>query len=156
MAAFGQLRTWLVGSKIVGKQQRNCATSAAMVTPPECRIMDKAVAYRPATHALDAMAKAPEHHALLLENASVRFLDTRVGPGERTPVHAHEWPAALYVLSWSDFVRYDLQGNVLLDSRTMATRPATGSALWSAPIGPHFVENVGTTDLHILAIEIKS
>ena len=110
---------------------------------------------RPATHAFDAMDKAPDHHALLLENNAVRVLDTRVRPGERTPVHAHEWPAALYVLSWSDFIRCDPEGNVLLDSRTLPTRPAAGTALWGAPIGPHYVENVGNGDLHILAIEVK-
>jgi hypothetical protein len=117
---------------------------------------DDAAPARPPTHALDAMLQAPDHHALLLENGNVRVLDTRVRPGERTPVHAHEWPAALYVLSWSDFVRYDPEGNVLLDSRTLASPPAIGSALWAAPIGPHYVENVGRTDLHILAVEIKA
>jgi hypothetical protein len=108
-----------------------------------------------ATHALDALAKAPHHHERLLENDAVRVLDTRVRPGERTPVHAHEWPAALYVLGWSDFVRRDPDGNVLLDSRALPSRPAVGSALWGPPIGPHFVENVGDADLHILAVEIK-
>jgi hypothetical protein len=39
---------------------------------------------------LDAMAKAPGHHEVLLENDKVRVLDTRVSPGDRTPVHAHE------------------------------------------------------------------
>ena len=108
-----------------------------------------------AAHPFDAMAKAPDHHRVLLENDKVRVLDTKVAPGERTPVHAHEWPAALYVLSWSDFVRYDPDGNVLVDSRTMTVKPGVGAALWTNPIGPHFVENVGQADLHILAIETK-
>src|SRR5262245_27027377 len=81
---------------------------------------------RPATHAFDAMIKTPDQRLLLLENSRVRVLDTKVKPGERTPVHGHEWSAALYVLSWSDFLRYDPQGNVLLDSRNMATKPAIG------------------------------
>ena len=110
---------------------------------------------RPATHAFDAMIKAPDQHLLLLENSRVRVLDTKVRPGERTPVHGHEWPAALYVLSWSDFVRYDPEGNVLLDSRSIAIKPAIGSALWAGPIGSHYVENVGANELHILAVEIK-
>jgi hypothetical protein len=38
----------------------------------------------------------------------------------------------------------------------MASRPAAGSALWSGPMGPHYVENVGQGDLHILAVEIKA
>ncbi|MBS0575820.1 MAG: hypothetical protein JSS45_05270 [Proteobacteria bacterium] len=117
--------------------------------------MDDLDSARPATHVFDAMCKAPDHHRLLLENGRVRVLDTRLAPGQRTPVHAHEWPAALYVLSWSDFVRYDPDGKVLLDSRTMAERPLAGSALWGGPIGPHFVQNVGNAVLHILAVEIK-
>ncbi len=106
-------------------------------------------------HPLDAMSQAAEHHGLLLENDKVRFLDSRVAPGERTAVHAHQWPAALYVLSWSDFVRYDADGNVLLDSRTLARRPEAGAALWAPPIGPHYLQNVGSSELRILAIEVK-
>jgi len=108
-----------------------------------------------AMHPLDAMHAAPAHHDILLENDRVRVLDTRLDPGERTPVHTHQWPATLYVLSWSDFVRYDPDGNVLVDSRTMAARPPVGSAIWSAPLAPHYVQNVGTSSLHIIAIEIK-
>ncbi|MBS0584071.1 MAG: hypothetical protein JSS42_13315 [Proteobacteria bacterium] len=107
-------------------------------------------------HPLDAMRVAPDHHDVLLENEKVRVLDTRLGPGERTPVHAHQWPATLYVLSWSDFVRYDPNGNVLVDSRAMTAKPQPGSAIWSAPLMPHYVQNVGQTSLHIIAIEIKS
>jgi quercetin dioxygenase-like cupin family protein len=117
---------------------------------------DERAAQIQAKHPLDAMAKAPGHHKVLLENDKVRVLDTRVSPGDRTPVHAHEWPAALYVLSWSDFVRYDPEGSVLVDSRTMDTRPVTGAALWAGPIGPHYVQNVGQTELHIIAVETKA
>ncbi|HQR66543.1 MAG TPA: hypothetical protein PLB02_04040 [Thermoanaerobaculia bacterium] len=112
--------------------------------------------HHPATDALDAMAAAPDHHSILLENGCVRVLDTKVRPGERTPVHAHEWSAALYVLSWSDFVRFAPDGTVLLDSRTMTATPPVGSVLWVGPLGPHYVQNIGATDLHILAVEVKS
>ena len=73
-------------------------------------------------HPLDAMSAAPEHHTVLLENDSVRVLDTRLGPGQRTPIHTHQWPAVLYVMAWSEFVRYDVAGNVLVDSRTLPSR----------------------------------
>jgi hypothetical protein len=106
-------------------------------------------------HPLDAMSAAPDHHTVLLENEIVRVLDTQLGPGEQTPVHAHEWPAALYVISWSDFVRYDPEGRVLVDSRTMSTSPSSGGALWSAPLPPHCVRNVGESDLRIIAVELK-
>jgi hypothetical protein len=106
--------------------------------------------------ALDAMTAAPDHHEILLENERVRVLDTRLGPGESTPVHAHRWPATLYVLGWSDFVRHDPDGKVILDSRSSGMKPAIGTALWSGPLQPHFVENVGDRELHIIAVELKS
>lgn len=108
-----------------------------------------------ATDPLDAMSAAPHHHEVLLENDAVRVLDTRLGPGERTPVHTHRWPSALYVLGWSDFIRYDPDGKVLVDSRSMAAKPPVGGALWSAPLVPHYVHNVGTGELRIIAVEIK-
>lgn len=107
-------------------------------------------------HPLDAMSAAVDHHFVLLENERVRVLDTRLKAGERTPVHTHQWPAALYVLSWSDFVRYDPDGNVLVDSRTMGGTPAAGGALWAGPLVPHYVRNVGERDLHISAVELKA
>ena len=107
-------------------------------------------------HPRDAMIAAPDHHSILLENEHVRVLDTRLRPGERTPVHAHQWSGALYVLSWSDFVRRDPDGNILVDSRDWERRPAPGEALWGAPLVPHWVENVGAQDLHIVAVELKN
>lgn len=105
---------------------------------------------------LDAMAAAPAHHAVILENEHVRVLDTQLGPGQRTPVHSHCWPSSLHVISWSDFLRRDAEGNVIVDSRTWDSRPAPGEALWSAPLVPHSVENIGNTELRIIAVELKS
>jgi mannose-6-phosphate isomerase-like protein (cupin superfamily) len=108
-----------------------------------------------AAHPLDAMSAAADHHSVLMENDQVRVLDTRLRPGEQTPVHAHEWAAALYVLSWSDFIRRDASGTILVDSRTMGSPPKPGESLWLAPLPPHQVENVGDADLHIIAVELK-
>jgi hypothetical protein len=58
-------------------------------------------------------------------------------------------------MSWSDFVRRDADGKVLVDSRTWDSCPAPGEALWSAPLVPHWVENVGDRELRIIAIELK-
>ena len=112
-------------------------------------------AQREPRHPLDAMTAAPNHHSVLLENDRVRVLDTRLGPGEQTPVHAHEWPGALYVLSWSDFIRYDADDNAIVDSRALGMNPAIGTTLWSAPLAPHYVRNVGTDVLHVIAVELK-
>src|SRR6185437_14749882 len=103
---------------------------------------------------LDALKAAPQHHALLLENDFVRVLDTRVQPGQTVPLHTHRWPSTLYILSWSDFVRRDTQGQALVDSR-LAGKPTPGSALWSGPLPPHTLENVGESDLRAISVELK-
>lgn len=107
-----------------------------------------------ASHPLDAMTAASDHHLVLFENDAVRILDTNVPPGGRTPVHAHEWPAALYVLSWSDFIRRDADGAVMVDSRERKIAD-DGAGLWLPPLPPHSIENVGAKDLRIIAVEVK-
>ena len=104
---------------------------------------------------LDAMLAAPDHHEVLLENDRVRVLDTRLAAGERTPIHTHKSSAALYVMSWSDFLRRDASGNVIVDSRTWERQPATGEALWLPPLAPHSVENIGDAELRLIAVELK-
>jgi hypothetical protein len=106
--------------------------------------------------ALDALQAAPKHHRLIFENDRVRVLDTRIAPGDTVPVHTHRWPAVLHVMTWSDFVRCDADGRVVLDTRG---RPPLGPlplAFWSEALPPHTLENVGTADLHVVSIEIKS
>jgi hypothetical protein len=104
---------------------------------------------------LDALAAAPSHHALLLENDRVRVLDTWIAPGERTPVHTHRWPSVLHVLSWSDFVRYDAAGVPLADSRTLPTKFTVGSTVWTPALPAHYVQNVGGSRLRVIAVELK-
>ena len=104
---------------------------------------------------LDAMLAAPDHHEILLENDNVRVLDTRLAPGERTPIHTHASSAALYVMSWSDFLRRDADEKIIVDSRTWDRQPKVGEALWLPPLPPHSVENVGPTELRLIAVELK-
>jgi len=104
---------------------------------------------------LDALVAAPEHHTLLFENPQVRVLDTHIAPGRTTPVHTHRWSSALYVLGWSDFVRRDGQGQVLVDTRTAGAPAEPATALWSGPLPPHSLENVGRSDIHIISVELK-
>ena len=110
----------------------------------------------PWDEALDALVAAPAQHRLVFENAHVRVLDTRIGPGERTPVHTHCWPALHYVLRWSDFVRRDAAGVVLVDTRTSRGGAPVPEALWGEALTPHSLENVGPAPLHIISTEVKS
>jgi quercetin dioxygenase-like cupin family protein len=104
---------------------------------------------------LDAMSAAPEFHELLLENEKVRVLDSLVRPGESTPVHTHRWPSVIYVIGFSDFVRYGRDGEVLLDTRLNTEKPKPGTAFWSGPLEPHYVTNVGDGDIRVVSVEIK-
>jgi quercetin dioxygenase-like cupin family protein len=104
---------------------------------------------------LDALRAAPQHHTLLFENDSVRVLDTTVQPGETVPLHTHCWAAVQYIVSWSDLVRRDADGRVVLDTRDSETKPAAGSSAWLEPLGPHTLENVGERELRVISVELK-
>jgi hypothetical protein len=108
----------------------------------------------PWSASLDALSAAPGHHTLLLENDRVRVLETRIPPGDIVPVHTHCWPSVLYVLSWSDFVRRDAAGTVVLDSRAIGGG-SPPSVAWSEALPPHSLENVGTAEIRVISVEIK-
>jgi hypothetical protein len=104
---------------------------------------------------LDALVAAPESHRLIFENDVVRVLETRIAPGATTPVHTHRWPGVLYVLSFGHFVRRDDEGTVLVDSRDSGALPQPGAALWSAALPRHTLENVDTTEIRVIGVELK-
>lgn len=105
---------------------------------------------------LDAMTAAAGNHRILFENERVRVLDTNIPPGETVPLHTHRWPSVMYVLSFSDFVRYDDKGDILLDSQTLSSKPNAGEVMWSSPLVPHTLKNTGSTDLRVISVELKN
>jgi mannose-6-phosphate isomerase-like protein (cupin superfamily) len=104
---------------------------------------------------LDAMVAAPEHHEVLLENERVRVLDSRIKPRDTVPVHTHRWASVLYILGTSDFIRYDAEGIAVFDSRTADSHVQSGAVVWSRPLRPHSVENVGEKEIRVISIELK-
>lgn len=104
---------------------------------------------------LDALRAAPEHHTLLMENERVRVLETHIPPGEVTAVHTHRWPSVYYILSWSDFVRYDDQGKILVDTRKLDSGSTPPNTLWSEPLPPHSLENAGESEIRLISVELK-
>lgn len=104
---------------------------------------------------LDALLAAPEHHVLLFENERVRVLDISVPQGHTVALHTHNWPGILYLLSWSECVRRDEQGQVLMDSRLLNEKPAVGTAWWTDAMPPHTLQNVGKGVLRLIGTEIK-
>jgi quercetin dioxygenase-like cupin family protein len=104
---------------------------------------------------LDALIAAPEYHRLVLENEHVRVLEVRIRPGQLVPVHTHRWPSVAYVKSASDFLRRDPEGKVTFDSRTAAVPQKASDVVWTPPLPPHSVENIGPAEIHIVMVELK-
>ncbi|MBB5058689.1 hypothetical protein HDF16_003403 [Granulicella aggregans] len=104
---------------------------------------------------LDALIAAPGHHRLLFENDAVRVVETILPPGERTPLHTHRWPGPLHLISWSDILRRDASGTVLMDSRTSGIERVAGVVTWGSALQPHTLENVGDATFRAITTELK-
>ncbi|MGP0017819.1 MAG: hypothetical protein ACLPHP_04555 [Candidatus Sulfotelmatobacter sp.] len=109
----------------------------------------------PWPESMDALVAAPSHHTLLMENDRVRVVRTRILPGQIVPVHTHRWPGVLFIESWSDLIRRDPQGNVLLDTRQLNDKPSINVPLWQEQLPPHTVENVGGAEFSAVQVEMK-
>jgi hypothetical protein len=104
---------------------------------------------------LDALVAALGHHTLLLENERMRVVRTRILPGQIVPLHTHRWPGVLFITAWSDLIRRDPEGNVLLDTRQLLDKPRVNVPLWQEPLAPHTVENVGSAEFNAVQVEMK-
>lgn len=104
---------------------------------------------------LDAVIAAPENHRVVFENERVRVLDTRIKPGERVPVHAHPWSSVTCFLTVGDFIRYDADANIELDSRTTKMNVKPGAVMWLPPLPPHSAENDGDGEIRGITFELK-
>ena len=96
----------------------------------------------------DPVALWPHIYRVLLENEYVRLLDIRMKPGERDDWHGH--PAcAGYVLTEGTLRTYASDGTFKdIDAHA-------GMAAAHPPIPQHWMQNIGTTDVHILFAERK-
>lgn len=95
----------------------------------------------------DPVKVAPEIYKVLLENDRVRVLEVRLRPGKKSPMHSH--PAyIIYALSTCK-VRF-----TFADGKTKEVKTRPGEAAWS-DAESHAVDNIGSTEVHILNIELK-
>ena len=105
---------------------------------------------------LDANIAAPEHHRVVFENEKVRIIEFRVKPGDVVPVHTHRWASINYVVRLSDFLSFDADGNLKLDTRTGGFGGREGEAFCLPPFPPlHSVENIGDREMHGISVELK-
>lgn len=96
---------------------------------------------------LDPVKISPQYYKVLLENDQVRVLEYHLKPGEKEAMHSH--PAGIV---------YSFSGGQVKTSLT--TGPAheaamkAGEVTWRDSI-THSAENIGTTEIHALAVELK-
>jgi quercetin dioxygenase-like cupin family protein len=120
---------------LVGIVLGSLLTRGAGATPP------------PTTEVQDPVKQSPQLYTVLLENDEVRVLEYRLKPGEKEPVHSH--PAGVVYSFGDSTIR-----STLPDGKTTETTGKAGSVFWRTPV-THAIENVGETEAHALAVEIK-
>lgn len=98
---------------------------------------------------IDALIASPDIYTLLLENEHVRVLEYLIEPGEREAWHTHP-PKAIYVASGGKLRITTEDGNSFVVDEN------TGDAAWMSAVGRHYGENVGTTPIRIVLMEVKS
>ena len=124
---------------------------ATAASPPETATTECAW-----PQSIDAVAAAPGNHRVLLENDQVRVLDVVVPPHTKEPVHAHCWPSVLHITQAGDFVDYDADGKVLLDTRKLEKALTFPMTMWKGPEAPHAVENLSELPLRLIRVELKT
>ena len=96
---------------------------------------------------LDPIRVAGDTHRVALENKFVRVLDVHLPPGKVEPRHRHPHGMSVYFTDWDVKVTPD-------GGQPEVRHRKAGTFAWSEAI-VHRVENVGTTEGHILRIELK-
>jgi len=95
----------------------------------------------------DAANNSSSSSKVIFENERVRVVELRLKPGKKEPMHSH--PAHLvYVLSPT---RMKMTSS---DGKVKEVELKTGQVIWGEALS-HAGENVGTTELHEVIIELK-
>jgi beta-alanine degradation protein BauB len=88
-----------------------------------------------------------ETHKVVLDNAEVRVLDVHLQPGQRVAMHSHPASVVYYVTDTK--IKFTLP-----DGTSRVAEAKAGTAVWREP-GTHAVENVGTSEFHLVQTELK-
>lgn len=97
--------------------------------------------------AQDPVKLSPQYYSVRLENDRVRVLEYRLKPGEKEPMHSHP-PGVVFYLANATFRTTHPDG-------TSSDAPVTeGQVIWREAT-THALENVGKTEAHAYAVEMK-
>lgn len=100
---------------------------------------------RPAVQ--DPVKLSPQLYKVLLDNDQVRVLEWRLAPGGKEPMHSHR-PGVVYEFGDGEFKV------TTPDGKTEISKGEGGTVFWRDDTA-HAIENVGSTEGHALAVELK-
>jgi quercetin dioxygenase-like cupin family protein len=98
--------------------------------------------------AQDPVKVDPNHYKVEFENANVRVLRVKVGPGEKSVMHRH--PNAVAIFQTNGRVKFTFP-----DGKTEERDIAAGTTLWTPAI-KHQPENIGTSEFEVVLVELKT
>lgn len=102
----------------------------------------------PAAQAQDPVQAAPQAFTEKIDNDHVRVLEYRSKPGTKEAMHSHA-AAVIYVISGGKF------RSTTADGKTQEIEYKTGDVAWREAL-THSGENIGTTEMRALIVEIKA
>ncbi len=98
----------------------------------------------------DAAKVAPNQCKVRTENKDVRVIEFTLAPGEKDKVHTH--PAGWYYVTKPGTMKI-----LNLDTgKTVMWEAKEGEAGWMEAEAPHLSENVGTSPVGFILVEVKS
>ena len=95
----------------------------------------------------DPVRQSPQFYTVRFENDRVRVLEYHLKPGEKEPMHSHP-PGVVFYLSNATFRTTNAEGK---SSEATVTQ---GQVSWR-DFTTHAAENVGKTEAHAYAVELK-
>ncbi len=99
--------------------------------------------------AQDVLKVAPDHFKVLFENEHVRIVQNTLAPGEKDPIHTH--PSGWYYVISPGKMKVTFP-----DGQTAMWESEAGEGSWLKTKSPHSDENVGSTMLIWVLVEVKS
>ena len=99
--------------------------------------------------AQDVLKVSPATNKVLVENQYVRVLQSTFKPGAKEPMHTH--PAAWYYVSRAGTLKV-----TYANGKVEMWTPKVGEQAWMDGEEAHSAENVGTTTLEYILVEVKS
>ena len=98
--------------------------------------------------AQDPVKVDPNHYKVEIENAQVRVLRVKVGPGEKSAMHRH--PNAVAIFQTNGRVKFTFP-----NGKTEERDITAGTTLWTPAI-THSPENIGSAEFEVILVELKT